>query len=146
MAYTNGAPNPAHQYEAKKQNLRQLDDETRKGVAELQAQIQAMRDEREAAMKTAATHAGNLGFVYNADTNEYIKVVSGIKEPEMPEAPPALLLDQSQFEAASAKIEQAERDAADEMEKRIQPDPTLPSENEKWYRTIPAWTIAVLVG
>ena len=146
MVYTNGAPNPAHQYEAKKQNLRQLDDETRKGVAELQAQIQAMRDEREAAMKAAATHAGNLGFVYNADTNEYIKVASGLKEPEMPEAPPALVLDQSQFEAASAKIEQAERDAADEMEKRIQPDPTLPSENEKWYRTIPEWTIAVLVG
>jgi hypothetical protein len=146
MAYTNGAPNPAQQYEAKKQNLAQLDEETRKGVAELQAHIQALRDEREGAMKAAATHAGNLGFVYNADTNEYVRVVSGLKEPEMPETPPVLELDRTQFDAAAAKIEQAERDAASELEKRIQPDPTLPKGGEKWYRSIPEWTIAVLVG
>jgi hypothetical protein len=146
MAYTNGAPNPAQQYEAKKQNLAQLDEETRKGVAELQAQLQGLRDEREGAMKAAATHAGNLGFVYDADTNEYVRVVSGLKEPEMPEAPPVLELDRAQFDAAAAKIEQAERDAAAELEKRLQPDPTLPKDGEKWYRSIPEWTIAVLVG
>ena len=147
MAYTNGAPNPGQQYELKKQNLAHLDEQTRAGTEKLQRQLDALREEREDAMKAAATHAGNLGFVYNADTNEYVRVVSGVQEPEMPEAPPALVLDQSQFETAAAKIEQAERDAADELEKRLQKDPNLPSsDNEKWYRTIPEWTIAVLVG
>jgi hypothetical protein len=147
MAYNNGAPNPAQQYEAKKQNLASMDEETRAGVARLQERLDALRDERERAMSAAATHAGNLGFVYNADTNEYVRVVSGLQEPEMPEPPAPLALDQAQFETAAAKIDQAERDAADEIEKRLQPDSNLPiADNEKWYRSIPEWTIAVLVG
>ena len=146
MSYTNGAPTPGQQYEAKKQNLAHLDEETRKGVAQLQTQLESLRSEREGAMKAAATHAGNLGFVYNAETNEYVRVVSGLKEPEMPEPPPTLVIDQVQFDAASAKIEQAERDAAAELEKRVQPNPALANETEKWYRSIPEWAIAILVG
>lgn len=147
MAINNGTPSPGQQYELKKQNLANMDQETRAGVLRLQERLHTLCDERDAAMRNAATHAGNLGFVYNADTNEYIRMVSGLKEPEMPEPPPPLVLDQSQFEAAARKVELAEQEASTEFEKRTQTDPQLPSaENEKWYRSIPEWAIALLVG
>ncbi|MDQ2985472.1 MAG: hypothetical protein M3R13_01965 [Armatimonadota bacterium] len=146
MTSNNGSPSPGQQYELKKQNLASLDQETRAGLARLSDQVDTMRDEREHAMKAAATHAGNLGFVYNAETNEYVRVVSGLKEPEMPEPPPPLMLDHAQFQAAADKVEQAERDAAAELEKRLQPNTELPADTEKWYRSIPEWAIALLVG
>jgi hypothetical protein len=97
-------------------------------------------------MKNAATHAGNLGFVYKADTNEYIRVVSGVQEPELPEPPTPLVLDREAFDAAADKIAAAEKEARAEMEKREEPSEGLPADGEKWYRSIPEWAIAVLVG
>ncbi|MEO7454141.1 MAG: hypothetical protein ABIV13_05195 [Fimbriimonadales bacterium] len=146
MAYQNGAPNPDQQYEAKKQNLRRLDDETRSGISRLQERIDTLREEREDAQRNAATHAGNIGFVYKAETNEHIRVSSGIEEPEMPDAPPPLVLDQARFDSVAKQMEATEREASVELEKREQPVADLPAENDKWYRSIPEWTIAVLVG
>jgi hypothetical protein len=147
MAYNDEIVDPAQQYKAKKNEVATMNHESRLSVRRLMERLDEHRKEREAAMKAAATHAGNIGFVYDAEKNEYMRVVSGLREPEMPVAPPPLVLDQTQFDMATARVEAAEREAVAELERRLEPSEALPNAGiDKWYKSIPEWTIAIVVG
>lgn len=90
MSINNGTPSPGQQYDLKKQNLATLD------TGDARGRNPPARTPRNPPRRPRHRDAkrGNLGFVYNADTNEYVRMVSGLKEPEMPEPPPPLMLDQ----------------------------------------------------
>ncbi|MGI8924462.1 MAG: hypothetical protein ACR2HJ_10565 [Fimbriimonadales bacterium] len=143
----NGVPSPGDHYDLKKENLANLDRETRNGLGDIHQHIAALQSERENCMKAAATHAGNLGMVYRADTNEYVRMRSGVPLPEMPEPPATLPDDDAAIGKALAAVDQVERDALEDLDKQAAANGfETPPENTKWYRAIPEWLIGAVVG
>lgn len=76
---------PEHDYRAKKQAQKDYAQETERLRRQRDTKIAELWQEREKYMKLAANHAGNIGLVYAAEQNDYIKLVAGV---ELPPPPP----------------------------------------------------------
>lgn len=78
---------PEDDYRAKRQAQKEYAQESDRLRRERDTKLASLWEEREAYMKLASKHAGNLGLVYIAERNDYIKLVSGV---ELPPPPPIL--------------------------------------------------------
>ncbi|MCW5938584.1 MAG: cell envelope integrity protein TolA [Fimbriimonadaceae bacterium] len=79
----NSHPGASHQQS--RENLKEFNRLTEEGKERLRQRLEQLKADREESMHAASTHAGKLGFVYRAETNDYIRMVSGA---EVPVAPP----------------------------------------------------------
>lgn len=98
--HSNGQPGglPGDQFQETMARRREYDVETRAEVVRREQRLEALKEEREQCRKDACNHAGNLGLVYRAETNDYVRMVATTDAPplrsepiEAPEplAPPA---------------------------------------------------------
>lgn len=71
---------PDTQYIAKVEARRRFENETQEVIRQKEAHIAALKREHLDLMKSAADHAGNLGFMYRPQTNQYVCIVSNLED------------------------------------------------------------------
>jgi hypothetical protein len=72
---------PGANHQQARQNLREYDRLTEEGREKLRQRLEQLKTDREESMHAASTHAGKLGLVYRAETNDYIRMTSGAEVP-----------------------------------------------------------------
>lgn len=89
---SNSRTTPTREASEQKQRIVDYAVETDNKLKSMQNRLDSLYQERESCMLNAADHAGNIGLVYRAESNDFYRIVNADERPPLPPRPerPAL--------------------------------------------------------